>query len=166
MKILAAKVLKHHGIYGVLKIEVYLDNWLNYLKNIIDENNKTINIINCSCLDKKKNHFLIKLNNVNNIDEAFPYISKLFYILETNLNPLSNNNFYYFQLINLPVKDLQDNTVGVIENIINNGGGDILIIKLNIGTIIYLPFDYYTFPIVEKDKIIISNESLKDIFNQ
>ena len=82
------------------------------------------------------------------------------------MTPLEENNFYYYQILGLPVIDEDNNTVGVVEDMHNMGAGDVVIVNLNINRLVYLPFDEYMFPQVHKDKIIISKGGLEYIFEE
>jgi 16S rRNA processing protein RimM len=164
-KILACKILKTHGIHGVLKIKVFIENWDLYWNKIINLNNMPMDIMESKLFDKKHNYFLIKLKDVSRLEEAITFLGKEGYLATENLIPEQDESFYYYKLINLPVKDIQGNCIGTVEDIDNIGEGDVLVIRLNINKIVYLPFDLNTFPQVEKDQIIISQDGLNYIFD-
>lgn len=164
-KILACKVLKNHGLHGSLKIKVLIENWDLYWNKIIDQNNNPLAITSSKIFDSKHNYYLINIKGVNKIEDGLKFIGHEWYIKTEDLKKEEPQCFYYYKLMGLPVEDIHGNTIGVVEDIDHIGGGDVLVIKLNIEKIVYLPFDIYMFPTIEKDKIIISKEGLDYIFN-
>jgi 16S rRNA processing protein RimM len=165
-KILAAKILKGHGVHGVLKIGVYLENFENYYKKLMDDKENPIEILSCSILDQPKKYYLVKLPGINKLEDTLAYIGRKWFIPENQLAPLDNNNYYYHEIIGLPVVDMENNPVGVVSDMDNMGAGDIIIINLNINRLVYLPFDEYMFPNLEKNKVTISNHGLEYIFEE
>ena len=163
-KILACTVLKTHGIHGELKIKVLLEDWDLYYTKIIDKNYKHVEINKSRIFDKKHNYYLVHLNNINKVEEAINFVTQEWYIKISDLKPEEHQCFYYYKLINLPVEDEDGNSVGFIEDINNIAHSDNLIIRLNIGKIMELPFNIYMFPKIENDKIIISKDRLEYIF--
>ena len=75
-KILACKILKTHGIHGVLKIKVFIENWDLYWNKIINVNNMPMEILESKIFDKKHNYFLIKLKDVSRLEDAITFLGK------------------------------------------------------------------------------------------
>jgi 16S rRNA processing protein RimM len=165
-KILAAQVLKSHGVHGVLKVGVYLEDFPEYFNKLVDENQKPVEIITCTIFDEKHNYFLIKIKDCNRLEDTLLYIGKKWFIEDNQLEKTQENNYYYHQLIGLPVLDSQNNSVGKVYDIDNMGAGDIIIVQLNIDRLVYLPFDEYTFSLVNDDKLVITDGGLNYIFEE
>ena len=165
MKILAAKVLKAHGLHGVVKIVSYLNNWLEKLSHIENKNHEKVPIIKSTIFHQKNNYFLIKLENINNLEDAMNLIGDQWFIDTEHLPSLPMDNFYYYQLMNLPIYDSKNNLIGKVDDVSKVGGGDVILVHLNIDTMVYLPFDELTFPEIYSDKIIISDHGIDILFN-
>ena len=165
-KILAAKVLKSHGIHGGLKVAVYLEEFDKYFNQLTNEDESPVEIITCKIFDQKHNYYLVTLKTCNRLEDTLLYIGKKWFIEESQLENIPDNNFYYHQLIGLPIFDNENNSVGIVDDVDNMGAGDIIIVKLNINRLVYLPFDEYTFSYVNNDKMIITQEGLNYIFEE
>ena len=165
MKILAAKVLKAHGLHGVLKVVSYLNNWDEKISNIEDKNAMAVPINKSTIFHQKNNYFLVKLDGINNLEDAMGFIGDQWFIDTAHLPSLPTDNFYYYELINLPIYDGNNKLIGTVEDVGKVGGGDVILVKLNIDTLVYLPFDELTLPVVAKDKIIISDHGIDILFN-
>ena len=164
MDILAAKVLKAHGLHGVLKVAVFLDRWDDYKHFLTNNRQEPIPIIHSSIFNKKQNYYLVKLEGIHKIEDTLQYIGQQWFINSKDLQPVNDDCFYHYELINLPIKDREGHTIGFVFAIETIGGGDVLIIELNIKKQISLPFDTYTFPVITKEYITISPEGLNLIF--
>ena len=165
-KILAAKVLKHHGLHGALKIACFLEDFPKYYHRLINDQGESVPITSCTLLDAKHNYYIIKLQELTKVEDTLKFIGRQWFIDDDQLASTEENNYYYHQLIGLPVVDDQNNSVGIVEDLDNMGAGDMVVIRLNINTLVYLPFDLNTFPQVYQDKIIISQDGLDYIFDQ
>ena len=165
MKILAAKVLKAHGLHGVVKIVSYLNNWLEKLSHIENKNYEKVPIIKSTIFHQKNNYFLIKVENINTLEDAMNLIGDQWFIDTEHLPSLPMDNFYYYQLMNLPIYDSNNNLIGKVDDVSKVGGGDVILVHLNIDTMVYLPFDELTFPEIYLDKIIISDHGINILFN-
>jgi 16S rRNA processing protein RimM len=165
-QILAAKVLKSHGLHGVLKVVAFLEDFPKYYKKLVDDRGNPLLLNSCVLLDATHNYYLIKVEGLHKVEDTLQYIGHQWFINDDQLAPTQDNNYYYYKLIGLPVVDENNNSVGVIEDMDNMGAGDIMIIKLNINTTVHLPFNIDMFPEVLEDKIIISKDGLDYIFEE
>ena len=165
-KILAAKVLKSHGIHGALKVAVYLEDFDKYFTKITNESGESISLVTCKIFDQKHNYYLVTLKDCNKLEDTLFYLGNQWFIHESHLDIIPENNYYYHELIGLPVIDMENNSMGIVEDVDNMGAGDIIIVRLNINRVVYLPFDEYTFDSVHDDKIIITNQGLNYIFEE
>jgi 16S rRNA processing protein RimM len=125
MQILIAKITAPHGIKGEVKLISYLENSrdLEKYSSIVAKDNKNYKITLVRNI--KQNIYIAKINDIKNRDQAENIRNMEFFIDKSELKELSNNQFYYNDLIGLDVKDDVGNKIGTISNVMNFGAGDL-----------------------------------------
>ena len=125
-KIHAGKILKSHGICGMMKARIFLETPPDeYLGNYILDNNKTVPI-------KKLIHhgndiYIISVDSVIDKNQTENYLGKDIFIERKNLKPLkSDDEYYYHDLKKMTVYDFENNFIGKVSNINNYGATDII----------------------------------------
>ena len=129
-KIFIAKILKSHGIKGNVKLESYMDNpkdIFNYSNDLYDKNNEQFKIKYIGVY--KDNIFLVRINDINNPEEVSLYTNTKLYIDISLLKKLSNEQFYYEELLNLNVISSDKKYNGKIISINDFGAGTVIEIK-------------------------------------
>jgi 16S rRNA processing protein RimM len=176
------KIVKTNGIKGICYAFFYIDheNSLSKYKNFYNKNgSKLLFLIHSKANSKNNNQnsnqkkfkFLIKIKNVNSIDDAMKYIDQSIYVdLNENRESLADNEFFMNDLIglNVYIKSANDSNDSVhVANII-------AFHDFNAGTIIeILPLENYKsffgahlfFPFTEKYFEDISIENNKITLN-
>ena len=100
----------------------------------------------------QKNHFpledgrphkegvIAKLEGINDRDSALSLIDRKIWISESELEPLTDNEYYWYQLIGLDVYDIHNKHLGTVNNLMETGANDVLIVRLNNNTEHLIPY--------------------------
>ena len=129
-KILVGKISNPHGIKGWVKVISFTDpieNILSYKKWTISDNEteKTY------CLEDSRiqgNKIVIKLEGVNNRDDADLLKNLQIEINRSDLPELDENSFYWEDLVDFNVIDIKGNPVGKVDSLFRTGSNDVLVI--------------------------------------
>jgi 16S rRNA processing protein RimM len=124
------KVTKHHGIKGYAKFYYYGDiNDFQYKEVFLNTEGKLLSyFIEDWYLYKK--FIIIKLENINSINDINEKIKGCeVYIERSQLIELSEDEFYWHQLIGLSVFDVENNYIGTLKKIIETGSNDVFVVE-------------------------------------
>jgi 16S rRNA processing protein RimM len=87
-----------------------------------------------------KDNKILKINDNSDRNEAKLYTNNEFYLDRSTLNQTNTDEYYHVDLIGLKVYDVDNNFIGVIDEIINNNNLDYLKVKLD-NDFIIIPFN-------------------------
>jgi 16S rRNA processing protein RimM len=73
--------------------------------------------------------FLVKLRDVNGIDEAKGYVGFELCVVENALESVQPGEYYHYQAIGLEVTDVSGARVGVITGILSTPGGELYVVR-------------------------------------
>ena len=129
-KILVGKISNPHGIKGWVKVISFTDpieNILSYKKWIISDNEteKTY------CLEDSRiqgNKIVIKLEGVNNRDDADLLKNLQIEVNRSDLPKLDENSYYWEDLVDFNVIDIKGMHVGKVDSLFRTGSNDVLVI--------------------------------------
>ena len=129
-KILVGKISNPHGIKGWVKVISFTDpieNILSYKKWTISDNEteKTY------CLEDSRiqgNKIVIKLEGVNNRDDADLLKNLQIEINRSDLPKLEENSYYWEDLVDFNVIDIKGMHVGKVDSLFRTGSNDVLVI--------------------------------------
>ena len=127
-KILIGKLGKPHGVKGFCYFHYYGSDtsvFKGYENLIIEESEsyKTEKLI------EKQDRLIIKLKGCNDRNTAENFRNKKVYVLEKDLEPLEENEFYLYQLEGLTVTNLDGKNYGEVGGILGTNSNEVLIIK-------------------------------------
>ena len=138
--ILIGKIVNIHGIKGEIKVYPYtddIDNLSNIKEFYIDKELKSKCIVeNCRV---HKNMLITKIKGISNPDYALQLKNKDIYIPKDSLDKLDEGTYYIFDLIGLEVMDNDDNKIGILKDVLQNGANDVYEILTLDDKKIYLP---------------------------
>ena len=140
-KILIAKIQAHQGLNGWLKIYSYSESkkkFSNY-KHFFVKKNETYIHLDVEDIQVTKS-IKIKFKNFSLREHSDEYIGKNLYIDRGQIGVLGNNEYYWNDLIGLNVHLDNDEKIGVINDIIETGSNDVLVIKGTEGQEILIPY--------------------------
>ena len=154
--VLIGQFKSFYGLKGWFSVRTFtsrIENFLSY-KFLIFKKNSTH--IKCIIEDYSyiNQQLFIKLNNYNDRTSIeFLKNSKIF-VHKSSLPRLKQNEFYWNELIGLSVCNLDGVDFGLVENLIETGANDVLVVKKISTTLI--PFiEKYIKKVNLKKKIII-----------
>ena len=127
-KVLLGKLGKPHGVKGFLYIHFYgkdVHNLSDY-EGLFFEDGTTVKV---EKLFLKKNRVILKFYETNSRNDSEKLRDRELFILEDSLPVLDNNQAYYFELLGLNVKNLNNADLGKIKEILETNANDVLVIE-------------------------------------
>ena len=161
-------ILGPHGLTGGLKIKSFCDK----PSSIMDYNPLKIqdypDLLNISIIARTDNIFRVKSKNINNRDSATALTGKLIFAERSKFPQTKEEEYYFADLIDLVVNDINGLSFGKIVNVENYGAGPFIeIAHDDTSETVFLPFDKYTVPIVNLDEgYLVLKEFPKEFFKK
>ena len=158
-KILVGKISNPHGIKGWVKVISFSDpieNILSYKKWTMSDNQteKTY------CLEDSRiqgNKIVIKLEGVNNRDDADLLKNLQIEVNRSDLPKLDENSYYWEDLVDFNVIDINGMHVGKVDSLFRTGSNDVLVIINKTKQRLLVPFIMVeVIKYVDLDKELIS----------
>lgn len=152
------KTVSTFGIKGELKVISdfeYCDKAYKVGNKILINNIEHI----ISSIRYHKNYVLLKIDNLNNINDILKYVGFNIYIKRLDLN-LSKNEFLYKDLINSEVIDEDDTKLGKIIEVVN---GINVLIKVKGTKEFYIPLIDNYVKRFDLDKKILYTKNAKEL---
>ena len=127
-KILLGKLGKPHGVKGFLYIHYYGEdaNKLPDYEGLFLEDGQAVKV---EKLLLQKDRVILKFHATNSRNDSEKLRDKELFILEDSLPILEKNQAYYFELIGLNVKNLNNADLGKIKEILETNANDVLVIE-------------------------------------
>ena len=129
-KIYLGKITGVHGIKGWLKIQSFSsppENILNYPSWIITNKGEE-DFYSIEQGRKQNNKIVVKLEKIDDRNTAESLINSKIQILRSDLPKLSNENYYWSDLVGLSVLNSEETVIGKIESLIETGANDVMVI--------------------------------------
>lgn len=130
--LLLGKVIRPHGLTGLLRIKSYAqseDSFLNpeiiYLKTTSGETHEH----RIESLKPHKTIFLMKLREINSIKEAEYYSGSEILIGREFLSPKSEGEYFFYELIGLEVYLDRGEYIGTIKDVISTRSNDVYVVR-------------------------------------
>ena len=156
------KILNFHGIKGEAKVG-YSKNQLDFflgLDCVYLQEGSEYTKLDIQYSKPHKNIIIVKFEGINSINELLNLKGKLLFVEETIIREnLNEDEFLIDELVGLDVLDIEnDNKLGFIVGVSNNGASDLISIKTNSKNISLIPFVKAIVPVVDiKNKFIKIN---------
>lgn len=158
--ILAGVISAAHGIRGDIIIKSYTDPLENIFSlNIFNANHEILKLKKISV--KSSGLIICKLDSCGDRNKAESLKGTKLYSLRSSLPALEENEYYYDDLKNKIVINESGKKIGIIQNIMNYGAGDIIEIKFNDEKEELLPFTRQLFPQISDDFVVLSDSYLR-----
>ena len=141
-KIYLGKITGVHGIKGWLKIQSYSsppENILNYSQWIINNQGEE-DFYSIEKGRKQNNKIVVKLEKIDDRNTAESLINSKIQILRSDLPKLSNENYYWSDLVGLSVLDSEEEAIGKVESLIATGANDVMVINTSKDERVLVPF--------------------------
>lgn len=130
------KIVNTHGLKGHVKVEPWCDGieTFEYLKRVFI-NNKEYNV---ESVKSQKNFFLLKLAELNKVEEAELLKGKIINAQEDEMLPLPEGVYYIKDIIGLSVYE-GEKLIGEITDWIETGSNNVYVIKRSKGKDVLIP---------------------------
>lgn len=119
------------GVTGWLHLYSHSDpakNIFDYKKWFILKNNKPV-YIHRESHKPHGNHFTVKLKDCNDRDQALLLKNQDIYIDRAELPALSNDEFYWDDLVGLSVINTDEKLIGIVDHLFENGANTVIAVK-------------------------------------
>jgi 16S rRNA processing protein RimM len=124
------EIVTTHGIEGWLRLKPYNPETTALFPNqeIFFEKDGAYSSHCIEAIRRHKGLFLIKVREINGINEAMACIGSILSVAEEALQPLKPEQYYYYQVIGFDVYDMQGTWIGVVTRIWSKPGGDLYVV--------------------------------------
>ncbi len=122
-------IINTHGIRGELKVNPLTDDMKRFNKLdaiYIGEDKILHNITNVKYV---KGFPIIKLKDIDNINDVLKYKNEYIYIDRADLVKLPKGKYFIFDLIDCEVYDMDNNYIGILTEVNSNTSNDIYVVK-------------------------------------
>ena len=130
--LLIGKVVRPHGLKGLLRIISYAESSDTYLKAgevfLEGGSGKTVKHGIISITPGKK-FFLLHLEGLDSLEKAEAYRGGNIYIEKSGLSRGGDDEYFWYELIGLPVFLETGKRIGTITQIVPGGGHDIYVVQ-------------------------------------
>ena len=134
--ILIGEIVSAVGIKGEVKVKSYSsgpDRFQRLDDSRLEKSAGVFDVKNIASAGIKGNMATIKFSDIQDRNAAESLVGAKLYIEESQLEELPEDTYYVRDLIGLRVLDQEDNPVGEIKDVLQNGPQDIYVIKLSEG---------------------------------
>jgi len=125
-KVLSTKGNK--GEVNVMPLTDTIDRFKN-LDNVFLRNKNSQTILNVEKIRIKKDTIILKLKDIENIEEAKMIVGSFLEVERKNAVKLSKDTYFIFEIIGLEVYDENNIFLGKVENVISTGSNDVYVVK-------------------------------------
>ena len=121
------QIINTHGLKGELKIFPLTDDLRRFrkLKSVYIDGN-IMNIVWCKLQTDK---VILKIENIDTIEEAMKYRNKFLQVTREEAVPLKEGSYFINDLVGCNVFDETGNSLGAISDVIQTGSNDVYWIK-------------------------------------
>ena len=129
--IIIGKVVSTQGNKGEINVLPLTDSIdrFNNLATVFLRSNHSQTILNIEKIRMKKDMVILKLKDIENIEEAKTIVGSFLEVERKNAVKLPKDTYFIFEIIGLEVYDENNVFLGKIENVISTGSNDVYIVK-------------------------------------
>ena len=135
------QIVNTNGLKGTLKVKPFTDDIKEFeeFKNIYIQKNGKLIKFKIQKVGYVKQMVLLKLEGIDNIDEAEKY-RNLYLKVERDIMPtLQKNSYYIVDLLECEVVTMQGEILGKVDDVFSTGSNDVYVVKNELGKQILLP---------------------------
>ena len=135
------QIVNTFGIKGEVKVTPFTDDIKRFddLKNVYVKTKKESKLYKVENVRYHKNMVLLKLEGINNPEDAEKLRNAFLEIDRKDAIPLEEGTYFIAYLINLDVYTDEGKLLGKVDDIYNTGVNDIYVVKDELGKQILLP---------------------------
>ncbi|MES2795103.1 MAG: ribosome maturation factor RimM [Bacteroidota bacterium] len=121
-------IVKTHGLKGELGIHLDVDNPAEYsdIEGLLIEKNGELIPFFVERIRINQDKAIVKFEEINSIEEAQLLVKKTLYLSLDQLDELSDDQFYYHEIIGYQIVDEQKGKLGIIKTIYNQPHQDLI----------------------------------------
>ncbi len=125
------KVVSTQSNKGEVKVLPLTDSTdrFNNLDTVFLRNSNSRTTLNIEKIRIKENTVILKLKDIENIQEAKMIVGSFLEVKRENAVKLPKDTYFLFEIIGLEVYDENNIFLGKVENIISTGSNDVYIVK-------------------------------------
>lgn len=131
--VLVAKIAGPHGLKGDVKLQCFSDStetMLEYPRLVIVDNQGQISpALQVEKCRQQGKTVVIKLEGINDRDKAGELHGKGILVRKKDLPALAEDEYYWYQLVHLPVMTAEGQKLGTIDSIFSNGAQDVMVVN-------------------------------------
>jgi 16S rRNA processing protein RimM len=130
--LLIGKVIRPHGLNGLLRILSYAGSEETFLKAgtvLLKSDQAGLSEYKVISINAHKNAFLMKVDGISSLEDAEIYRGAEILIRKDTLRRENEDEYFWFELIGLKVFLDSGRLIGTLKEIINTGSNDIYIVK-------------------------------------
>ena len=130
--LLIGKVIRPHGLNGLLRILSYAGSEETFLKagTVLLKSDQTgLSEYKVISITAHKNAFLMKVDGISSLEDAEIYRGAEILIRKDTLRRENEDEYFWFELIGLKVCLDSGRFIGTLKEIINTGSNDIYVVK-------------------------------------
>lgn len=130
-----------HALNGHIRVFSYTDpqeNIFNYQPCYIQQDD-TFTPISIKLVRSIKQGFIASIDSIDNPEHAQSYVDKVIYI-DKSMLPALEEGHYWHDLIDNEVINLNNERLGIVTALHDNGAHDLLLIKKENGKLFYIPY--------------------------
>ena len=129
--IIIGKVVSTQGNKGEVNVLPLTDSTERFKKlaTVFLKNNRGKTITNIEKIRIQKNMVILKLKDIENIEEAKTIVGSFLEVKRKDAVKLPKDTYFIFEIIGLEVYTEDNLFLGKVENVINTGSNDIYIVK-------------------------------------
>ena len=136
------RVGKPHGVRGEVHVTILSDTEGRFdegesLEIVSSEGVRRLATL--ACVRKRKGSAIVRFEEFSTRDEAELLRGAFLEVAQERVPPAPNGSYYFFQLVGCQCEDLGDGLLGTVTQIVDDGGGLILEIEGERGTLL-VPF--------------------------
>ncbi len=116
------------GEVNVLPLTDSIERFKN-LDNVFLRNKNSQTILNVEKIRIKKDTVILKLKDIENLEEAKMIVGSFLEVERKNAVKLSKDTFFIFEIIGLEVYSENNIFLGKVENVISTGSNDVYVVR-------------------------------------
>jgi len=122
---------KTHNLSGSLRVFPITDFPERFLdrQEILVETKGKIELMKIDSISLHNGYLIMNLAGVDTIEKAEELKGAYLKISEAQLEPLQEDEYYIYQLLNLDVKDINGSYIGQLVDILKTGANDVYVVK-------------------------------------
>jgi len=125
------EIVTTHGLHGWLKLNPFNSSTTALVAGVeitLDKaGQRSIQRLEAS--HPHRNQMLIKLKNVDSIDNAACFVGSMLLVAETALESLESGQFYHYQVIGFEVFAVNGGRIGIVTSTLSTPGGELYVVQ-------------------------------------